>query len=66
MYYWFRPQIHVCESPDADRALCGAKITGLSPTVRPLPSEADPVAHFEDRDAEVCGNCDRIYESRNR
>jgi hypothetical protein len=28
MYYWFRPAIHICESPDADRAICGATVTG--------------------------------------
>ena len=64
MHYWFRPVVHLCESPDANRAICGATITGVSPTIRPLPGDADPVGYFDDRDAEVCGNCRRILSAR--
>lgn len=64
MYYWFRPSIHLCDSPDPDRTICGATITGASPTVRSLPDEADPVEYFDGRNAKVCGNCRRILASR--
>ena len=64
MHYWFRPAVHICESPDADRAICGATITGVSPTIRPLPECGDPVGYFDDRDAEVCGNCRRVHSAR--
>ncbi|WP_254841340.1 hypothetical protein [Natronomonas marina] len=64
MFYWFRPPIHLCESADPERALCGARVTGVSPTVRPFPEDADPVEYFEDRNAEVCGNCERVREAR--
>ncbi|WP_336133534.1 hypothetical protein [Natronomonas amylolytica] len=60
MYYWFRPSVHFCEALDAERTLCGAEITGLSPTIRPLPDDADPEDLFADREATVCGNCLRI------
>ena len=63
MYYWFRPAVHICDSPDADRAICGTTITGVSPTIRPLTEDADPVEYFDDRDAEVCGNCRRILSA---
>lgn len=61
MYYWFRPSVHLCESPDADRTLCGAEITGMSPTIRPLPNEAEAETLFDDRESNVCGNCKRIF-----
>ena len=64
MYYWFRPAVHICESPDADRTICGATITGVSPTIRPLPEDADSVEYFDDRDAEACGNCRRVLSAR--
>ena len=64
MHYWFRPAVHLRESLDADRAICGATITGASPTIRPLPGDADPVGYFDDRDAEVCGNCRRVHLAR--
>ncbi len=64
MYYWFRPQIHLCESPDTERAVCGTPVTGRAPTVRPLPDGADPGAYFADHDAELCSNCARIHDSR--
>ena len=64
MHYWFRPAIHLCESPDAGRTIYGATVTGASPTIRPLPEDADPVGHFDGRDAEVCGNCRRILSAR--
>jgi hypothetical protein len=60
MYYWFRPSVHFCEAPDAERTLCGTEITGLSPTIRPVPDDADPEELFADREANVCGNCLRI------
>jgi len=65
MHYWFRPSIHPCDSPDADRAIYGATVTGASPTVRPLPDGVDLVRHFEECDAEVCGNCRRVHSARN-
>ena len=64
MHYWFRPAVHLCESSDADQAICGVAVTGLSPTVRPLPDDAVPVEYFADRDVEVCDNCRRINEAR--
>jgi hypothetical protein len=64
MYYWFRPPIHLCETADDDRALCGAEITGRSPTVRPLPEGAAAGQYFAEHDAEVCSNCRRLAESR--
>ena len=62
--YYFRPAIHLCESPDAGRTICGATITGASPTVRSLPDGANPVEYFDDRDAEMCGNCRRVHLAR--
>lgn len=60
MYYWFRPSVHFCEGADAERTLCGAAVTGVSPTIRPLPEDSDPEELFDDREANVCGNCLRI------
>lgn len=64
MFYWYRPRIHLCQAADAERALCGTSITGLSPTTRPLPGDAEVPEYFADRDADVCGNCVRVYEAR--
>jgi hypothetical protein len=63
MLYWYRPSIHLCESPDADRTLCGTEVTGAAPTVRPFPKDATPSQYFSDRDAEVCEGCERIHTS---
>ena len=38
----------------------------LTSTVRPFPDDADPAAYFEDREAEICGNCERMLEARRR
>ncbi|MFQ3319441.1 MAG: hypothetical protein ACI8UR_000078 [Natronomonas sp.] len=64
MYYWFRPPVHFCESADAERALCGTKITGLSPTIREVSEDEDPLELFEDRDVSVCNNCRRVVTAR--
>ena len=66
MFYWFRPPVHLCESASPERALCGTPVTGLSPTIRSFPDDADPAAYFEDREADVCGNCERTLEARRR
>ena len=63
MFYWYRPAIHICESSDAERALCGTEVTGASPTIRPLPEDATPSKYFDDHDAEGCEGCERIYTS---
>lgn len=60
MYYWFRPPIHLCSSVDTERTLCGTRVTGLSPTVRPLPADADTTTYFDDRAADVCPTCERV------